>query len=219
MTNIYATKMMITQSKLFQCSSRQSKILAAMENPINSELLEQLDEYVGDNYRNMLNTDESTESEVGTTDADTWNFDEDSTKSSSDSKPSPANFTPNSEKLSEKYEDELSDLDNPDSTQTKENSDKSVDSSTILSATPITSTVSNLAISVKSTLNASKSTAGVSRVAVKGDEVWVHYIDSINLNSILSSTIEACSLLTFNRLARTENAIVFTLNGDNYGKI
>lgn len=66
-------------------------------------------------------------------------------------------------------------------------------------------------------LNAKDDTSGVIRVNVKNnDEVWIHYNDSVNLNDVMVSVIEQLNrpgytYLEFNRLARSENAVVFVV--------
>ena len=71
----------------------------------------------------------------------------------------------------------------------------------------------SIADSVKTVLNDNEDTAGVSRTAVKDDELWVYYEDSINLNKVMAGAIETLNTLNFslefNRLARSDNAIVF----------
>lgn len=55
MTQIYnrsgSCKAMIFSSKLYQASTRKEKIKSALENPINAELVKQLDEYIGEEYK------------------------------------------------------------------------------------------------------------------------------------------------------------------------
>lgn len=72
------------------------------------------------------------------------------------------------------------------------------------------------------TLNGREETKGVSRIMVKEDntELWIHYEDSVNLNNVMSNVIlvlNSCGYyyLQFNRLARSENAIVFEISLPN----
>jgi hypothetical protein len=71
----------------------------------------------------------------------------------------------------------------------------------------------SLTDSVKTTLNNNAETKGVSRASIKDDELWVYYEDSINLNKVMANAIETLNSLDyeleFNRLARSDNAIVF----------
>lgn len=70
---------------------------------------------------------------------------------------------------------------------------------------------------IKGTLNVRDDTKGVSRIFVKDKELWIYYQDKINLNSVMEPVIEVLNgtgftNLEFNRLARTENAIVFEIS-------
>ena len=67
---------------------------------------------------------------------------------------------------------------------------------------------------IKNTLNSRQDTAGVERMAEKENELWIYYNDDINLNNIMSEVIELLltegyEMFEFNRLARSDNAIVF----------
>lgn len=70
---------------------------------------------------------------------------------------------------------------------------------------------------IKGTLNIRNDTQGVSRIFVKDTELWIYYQDKINLNSVMEPVIEVLNStgftnLEFNRLARSENAIVFEIS-------
>ena len=67
---------------------------------------------------------------------------------------------------------------------------------------------------IKDMLNLDSSTAGVCRVQIRETEMWIYYEDKINLNGVMNFVIERIAAsgyvhLEFNRLARSENAIVF----------
>ena len=69
---------------------------------------------------------------------------------------------------------------------------------------------------IKGLLNPSSDTAGVSRIRCKDDEAWVYYNDDVNLNDVMVPAIELLNrpgytYLEFNRLARSDNAIVFVI--------
>ena len=73
--------------------------------------------------------------------------------------------------------------------------------------------------SVKDILEADEATAGVSRVVVRddGSELWIYYQDKINLNRLMTPVVDSIeshgySQLAFNRLARSDNAIVFEIH-------
>lgn len=103
----------------------------------------------------------------------------------------------------------------------KSTDEKEVTSSTVsASSLPRTDVTDNMSLEVKGikgTLNSIESTCGVSRVSVKDDkEVWIHYNDNVNLNDVMVDVIEymnkyGYTYLEFNRLARSENAVVFVI--------
>lgn len=103
--------------------------------------------------------------------------------------------------------------------------DDNVDSATHVTAAcgvslpriDVTDDMRNEVESIKGTLNSQQLTCGVTRVAVKDDEVWCYYNDSVNLNEVMVEAIDLVSkagysYLEFNRLARSDNAIVFVIS-------
>lgn len=110
-----------------------------------------------------------------------------------------------------------------DSSDTSSSADN-VDSATHVTAScgvslpriDVTDDMKNQVESIKGTLNSQQLTCGVTRVAVKNDEVWCYYNDSVNLNEVMVEAIDLVSkagysYLEFNRLARSDNAIVFVI--------
>lgn len=226
----------IYSCKLFQASPRQAKIKAAFENTINVELVKQLDEYLADEYR-PKKVVETEPTENSSDSSDEWGFeDEDSNSSSTPTQHGGPH-------LSEKYGDALDSEGaakfeatqvSEDSTDSDDTEDTTTaDSSTSVRKAPISAdtivtapfvenhvSLAGLAGKVKGTLNARNSTHGVVRASVKNDELWVYYSDDINLNNVMSAVIDLLSaanyqFLIFNRLARTDNAIVFTINSND----
>lgn len=70
---------------------------------------------------------------------------------------------------------------------------------------------------IKGTLNSREDTKGVTRIQIKDNEMWIYYSDDTNLNNIMTAVIEYMNAsghtdLEFNRLARSDNAIVFVIN-------
>lgn len=70
---------------------------------------------------------------------------------------------------------------------------------------------------IKSTLNSRAETAGVQRVAIDDDELWIYYKDEANIGDMMVDVIEFLNAsgytsLAFSRLARSNNAIVFDIN-------
>lgn len=225
MKSIYA-------SKLFRSSRRQSKILAAMDNPINVELIKQLEEYLDDEYqkleRNLSKPDSEDDSSLDTDRADSNK----KTTSKPNFSSNPTSSAPSS--LSEKYGDDLdaeseelgAELDTSD---LNSDADQSANSATSVLKSSIKSSMtlqnplvvtqnlySSLVGEIKGTLNARNTTCGVSRVNIKNNELWIYYNDDVNLNTVMPNTIDLLNAssyhyLVFNRLARTDNAIVFDI--------
>ena len=93
-------------------------------------------------------------------------------------------------------------------------------SGTSLPRTDVTDNINLEADDIKGFLNSDSSTCGVSRVHKVNDELWVRYQDSINLNDVMVPAIELLNrpgytYLQFNRLARSENSIVFVILNDD----
>ena len=224
----------IFSSKLFAVSSRKSEIRAAASNPINQNLMQQLSSALDKSYQKaeyLLDTEDqeklkqkqSADVEPTVDDVETEVTEEVSAKPEDGATPpaKPSNlhskFKAAEKSMSEtessaKPEDEPSDDVSVD-TKTEATTDigNGVEDSNI-EDNGIQDTKS-IADSVKTVLNDNEDTAGVSRTAVKDDELWVYYEDSINLNKVMAGAIETLNTLNFslefNRLARSDNAIVF----------
>lgn len=226
----------ILASKMFKSSKRKSKILAELKDPANMELITQLDEYLDEEYQ-LLNepaADTTTEDVVEVEETDEV---VDDSPAPSGPKGSPAKFTPN-ESLMDKHGEELEKLENgepieepagdqPEDKEAPEASVKAKSGSKSITADTLVNTfvdyfptLTGLAAEIKGTLNARSETAGVNRTQLKNDELWVYYNDDVNLNNIMSNVIGLLAAanyyyLEFNRLARSDNAIVFTISQEN----
>lgn len=224
----------ILASKMFKSSKRQSKILAELKDPANMELITQLDEYLDEEYQ-LLNepaADTTTEDVVEVEETDEVI---DDSPAPSGPKGSPAKFTPN-ESLMDKHGEELEELENGEDDEAPaegEPEEKSAPEASVqakgkaITADTLVNTfvdyyptLTGLAGEIKGTLNARSETAGVNRVQLKNDELWVYYNDDVNLNNIMSNAIGLLAAanyyyLEFNRLARSDNAMVFTLSHEN----
>lgn len=224
----------IFSSKMFMTSKNQDKIRAAFQDDTNIELIQQLDEYIGDEYIALLKpekqnaekekpkqTDEVKDEEIVNETPKT----ESPRRSGSPIKPS----------LREQYTDLEEDLDNdaemtegtPSRSSETSVSEESSEGEAVENATAIKSAVTVLPVSyeaavteIKGMLNANSDTTGVSRVQKKDDEIWIYYKDSVNLNNIMDKAIElldssSYTWMIFNRLARSENAMVFAILHDD----
>lgn len=232
--------------KLYKSSKRKQKIQAALKNPVNAELVKQLSECLDDEYKPLTKLNDGVIKNVSDTDPVS---ESNSNGSSTSSHPrsssglgglsSALSGLDDNPSISEKYGDDLDAEGNEafDDTQIDNNADSTitddVSSSTAVKGTSIQAdttltkplvenqvSLSGLASELKGTLNARNTTAGVNRVSVKSNEIWIHYNDDINLNNVMTAVIDTLNsanyyILIFNRLARTDNAIVFTVNGND----
>ena len=224
----------ILASKMYRSSPRKSAIRAAMSNPINFELVQQLENYLDEAYVAPPVVPESG-SPVGDGAIDRSPGGAPSSDSSSASArssggvPSGGGFSGLSSELPDGPggSDDLGDdptvpddegpsdegvVDSEPAVQ----SDEPAEASIVLSSVQIPS-IADIPGELKGTLNARQDTAGVDRVYCKDSEVWIYYNDKINLNNIMTPVIELLNAanynyLTFNRLARSDNAVVFELS-------
>lgn len=200
-------KTAIFASKLYKSSTNQYKIRAALDNPVNSELVKQLDEYIGEEYKSNKHLQDSDD------------FDD---NENSDSKPE--SFVSDDDTVNKIDDSDISSDQNSDDSEP--DSDEEATASVQIKKTGIMSNTNistdynmllGIAGELKGTLNARSDTMGVIRTLVKDDELWIYYNDNINLNNVMTSVIDLLNAanyyyLIFNRLARTENAIVFAIN-------
>lgn len=213
----------IFSSKMFLSSKNQRKIRAAFEDDENIELIQQLDEYLGDEY---IRLKKPKKDDVDREDLDT------ELKSKKNDSEHDVNDSGNTvdtgikairpSKQADDTEQDTSELDtDTDKSDESEDSDKIENSTAIKSTTIIMHPEYEDAVNeIKGFLNANSTTAGVSRVRKKDDEIWIYYKDSVNLNNIMDTVIELLSVdgylwMIFNRLARSENAIVFAILEDD----
>ena len=225
----------IFSSKLFAVSSRKAEIRAAASNPINQNLMQQLSTALDKSYQKaeyLLDEEdqerlrkeqtESVETEVDETEESEVTEEtgaEPKEHSAPPAKPSnlhskfkEAEKSMSEDEPSEPAEGAPADTGSVDTKmEAATDIDNGIDDSGIEdSGVQDAKSISDL---VKTSLNDNEDTAGVSRTAIKDDELWVYYEDSINLNKVMASAIETLNTLgyglEFNRLARSDNAIVF----------
>jgi len=178
----------IFASKLFRGSARQEKIRAALANPVNSELVMQLKEYL-----DITQPDDNAEVLIA-----------------DDSDDAATSKTADENNESATQEDAA-----VDTTEDDEPVDSSIDINT--ASEPDVPTVGKLSDdmnAIKGLLNARDDTDGVVVIKIHGDEMWIHYNDNTNLNTVMEPVISLLyasgyHYLEFNRLARSDNAIVF----------
>lgn len=228
----------IYASKLYLTSSRKDKIKATINSPKNVELVQQISDYLDDEAKEEL--DEAIqEKEVNEQEAEVIETeapeipDEKNVFSpsySGGSAPEPSSEGSSSidfdaDKLSFDDEDTAS-SDNPPAEPAAE-PESSVEESTAIygeitadtdinNVDDIIFNIANDASIIKGTLNSKEDTAGVQRITVDDKELWIYYEDKVNIGDIMVNVIEtlnasAYTYLSFSRLARSNNAIVFDI--------
>lgn len=216
----------LSSSKLFQSYSpiHQDKIRAAAQDPMNVELVKQLAAYLDKDYQKpeyinpkalQEKAPEPTTSEDDMSSDVEPEFNADRPSGHPMSSPSSTPFTDAVIKdVADQGDMDVADADN-DSDAAEPPSEPSSDE--ISEATDVDSDMTKDYQQLKSILQSSDSTAGVSRIATKGNEVWIYYADRINLNNIMGNVVDTLTKyhydeLDFNRLARMDNAMVFVIH-------
>ena len=230
----------IYSSKLYITSTRKDRIHAAINDPFNVKLVQQISDYLEDDSKKLLKSaleekDTKLEQELS-----------DEEQNSDTDLPGDAPLDDEHNVFSPSYSGSHgpiappSDMDNdmggeggpegPDSSNESGDTgepapDADVEESTqipIEGSSKIEDIISDLINDlpvIKGTLNGRADTAGVIRLNVDDDELWIYYGDEVNLSDIMVDVIEALNganynYLTFNRLARSNNAIVFDITGN-----
>ena len=217
----------IFASKLYQASSRKDRIHSAYMNPLNAELVQQIDSYVSPKYQKMLNTEEQESADPQNLDtANTGEGDRGSSSGSSYSGGGGSSFSGGGVPgmITDEPEDSLGDDIETDDVDVEPAGDESsepeveesVEQSTVIASSCTEKDAALEVDIIKGSLNVKDETSGVTRIRVKDKELWIYYQDSINLNSVMSDVIDTMNALgytylEFSRLARTDNAIVFDI--------
>lgn len=224
----------IYSSKLYVTSTRKDKIHAAIQDPINAELVQQLSDYLDEDSLVEL---KQAESELKMKQAADNQGDDTVVAPGESSGSSAPSFSGSVMKDfggddfggDDLGGDDFGDADIPaDDTAVDDIPAESDDlaAATKVSGTPIKAncmiwTTINDVISacdtIQGTLNAREDTKGVTRLQVKDQELWVYFNDEVNLNDKMIDVIEVLNstgytYLKFNRLARSNNAIVFDVS-------
>lgn len=206
---------LIMSSELFKSSKNKSKILSTISNPINKELVKQLESYVKvsdlteDDNSAGSKLDDSTESnssyqETNTNDTSS----EDTQKSEQTHTSNPASFVPNDSYDTSETDDreetssEGSDEDNNTEEESSDDSDSndvnestSTNKTEIKSSTYVTADIVAKAVNeLPGSLNLSDDTKGVDYAAFKtnannANEVWIYYDSEVDVSKILSNVV------------------------------
>lgn len=204
-------KVKILSSHIIRSDIHKSSIISALNNPINQELVKQLNEYVDwdeikelqdKDHTKQNNNDEDKVNEDNLNEENTSHTDDKPNKHVSKREDKPSHSINKHDDIKDE-EDKIDEGDEDDNSK-NEDEDNNIESSINIQESIISS--------LKEKLNASEICKGVSLVSCKGKEIWVRYDDNINLNDIMYDAIKCVtdiSPLTFNRLARFDNSIVF----------
>ena len=218
----------IFSCKLYLASSHKARILSNILDPINTELVQQLSSMLDENA--LIEEESVSNTNTEKRDNEPEENIEESSKgivinrvphSTTDEK----DTVPDNKEQSDNNTDSLDlEHDNDDSPkETSENDEIDIkESIKIHNKTEIQGS-SSIIIDIDpifGLLNSIDSTAGVARIQKKDNELWVYYEDKINLNSVLEAVISELNssmytYLEFNRLARSNNAIVFLINSED----
>ena len=218
----------IYSSKLYVTSTRKDKIHAAIQDPVNAELVQQISDYLDDDAQIVLKRavaqEKAAEAAADTDDGEVIApSDTSSAPGGGGSHHSSFSGSP----VSDFGEDELADIDIPDDTGSEAPApETSVEETTKVNGKSITATsliwttiedITSECDTIQGTLNAREDTNGVIRMQVKDSELWIYYKDDANLNDKMIEVIEVLNstgytYLAFSRLARSNNAIVFDIN-------
>ena len=223
----------IYASKLYRCSPRKERIQAALANPVNKELVTQLSSYLDDQFQDIVTRQhqgDPASHQTTSTGEQSPEDDESTISSTHNSNPSHPSAMPAGRPSASSLSDKFAELDTPtadtdnlsgpdDTSDNDMDADVSDDLQEIDESTNITAEVSieDDAIAIKDLLNATDTTDGINRVLVRDNELWIHYNDSVNLNTVMGPVIETLyqkgyTYLAFNRLARSDNAMVFQID-------
>lgn len=214
----------IYSSKLYKSSKRKDKIRAAIEDPINTELVEQLSSYLDEEYQVPVKEEKPEQQTSQPEQKDSGNSGGGSSSPSFSGGGGGGSFggggfvdeaDPDDLDFDEGAEGGEGEL--PEGEEANDTVDlEDVEEATYIEGVEDIESLSEELDSLKGTLNSRDDVNGVSRIKCKDDdnEVWIYYNDDINLNNIMADVIEVVeslgyTYLEFNRLARSENAIVF----------
>lgn len=206
---------LIMSSELFKSSKNKSKILSTISNPINKELVKQLESYVKvsdlteDDNQEDSKLDDST---LSNSSADETNTDDTSSEDTHNSEQTntskPASFVPNdssdtsaandsegTDSESSDDNDNSKDASSDDSNSNDVNESTSTTKAQIKSSTYVTADIVARAVNeLPGALNLSDDTKGVDYAAFKtnannANEVWIYYDNEVDVSKILNNVV------------------------------
>lgn len=233
MTSIFESKIYASLSQ-----ERKDKVKAAYLNPVNLELVQQLSTYLDAPVENDPELGWQNGADVNNVSEKSKENTKPEVEEGSHSTSSETRRTlPSMNKLVKDLKDEEntndasilepSSVENPvaepapgsdsSNTTTTTQQPESAEASTAIKASCFNVPEVDLD-TIKGTLNAREETTGVTQIRRRENEIWIYYGDKVNLNTILPTTIDLIAYidprLEFNRLARSNNAIVFEISCD-----
>lgn len=205
----------IYSSKLYKTSKYKAEIKAAIQDPTNKELVTQLRSYLSPETLKEI-TPKKPEEKIDVEVEDT-SVDEQTKASSPSGGSGGGHFSApsgdidiDSEDADGVIDDIVDDFNEGEPTQL----DESVDDEEVQSTVDITDPI-DITEDIRNQLNSSvpEVANNISRIATKHDnELWIYFNDDTNLNTVMTPVIdELDDSAQFNRLARSNNAIVFEL--------
>lgn len=199
----------ILTCKMYRSCDHKEKILAAIANPVNLKLVQQLREQLNDDFltreyfpERKQEKEQEKEHEKGA----------EFTRDTEVAESPEINVNvdvPESKTTTEPEEEPPVDLDFSQSLEgSAVMSSESVETSDVTEANEVDLD------SLLGLINSREETQGAARCLKKNNELWIYFNDSINLNTIMDKVImllnsASYTTLEFNRIARSENAMVF----------
>lgn len=221
----------IYTSRLYRSSKLKDKITSTIDNPINTELVKQLESYIdetsSDTTENTLvelhDDDQSLEVNDDAANETAEDFETNDPHNENIFVDDDASDDTPTEDRTDDSDDAADDEDSDDDSlenvpgvilEGQELAGDYVEAATALYSTPKRAEFDGDVNVIKGTLNLREETSGVVRVSLDKNELWVYYNDDTNLNAVMVDVIDVIeragyNFLKFNRLARSNNAIVF----------
>lgn len=218
----------ILQSTVFKGSKNKAAILAAMNNPINRELVQQVDSFEVKEDKEVVEAPKVSSEDVTSEDGGP-EFTGGGSFGGGGFVGGPSDLDFDDGEFEgeegELLEGEEVPEGEPDGVPDLE--DISDDSDDIESATEITAgtyvtidQVTNCVNEIPGTLNCVEDTKGVTHCVLRGgsdNEIWIYYNSDVDINNILEKVNRALimrdyNFLEFDRVSRDKNAIVYSIN-------
>lgn len=230
----------VYSSKLYLTNARRDQIADAINSSQNAELVQQLSDYLDDKSKEKLaeavheEEEEVKQEEAALEEEEGMSADEDFNGDIPDDRNV---FSPSysggggapssmpSDNMGGDEPDIFAEPEGGEAPAPEPAPDETVEQSTaiygeVTASTTLEDAVNSVAEDIdiiKGTLNGKEDTNGVIRATITDDELWLYYKDEVNIGDIMVDVIEtlngtAYTNLTFSRLARSNNAIVFDIN-------